>query len=167
MNDYNKNPDRLVNWRLLDEAASVLQSTTQTLTEQSAQNAERVRQQVIAEAEEQHNRKKEGYQKEVLEQLRINAEETQITIQQVKQQAQQEAQHHVGTVMDFAEQAHRNTIIAQKEKAEQAEAKLNEQMKAKQTPNHNTTPRNERTTSTPDNSKSQSKNRTFTKEKPC
>ena len=41
------------------KAAAVLQSTTQTLTEQSAQNAERVRQQVIAEAEEQHNRMKE------------------------------------------------------------------------------------------------------------
>ena len=40
------------------EAAAVLQSTTQTLTEQNAQNAERVRQQVIAEAEEQHNRTK-------------------------------------------------------------------------------------------------------------
>ena len=40
------------------EAAAVLQSTTQTLTEQNAQNAERVRQQVIVEAEEQHNRKK-------------------------------------------------------------------------------------------------------------
>ena len=39
------------------ETASVLQSTTQTLTKQNAQNAERVRQEVIAEAEEQNNRK--------------------------------------------------------------------------------------------------------------
>ena len=81
----------LIQTRQLDtvrqEAASVLQSTAQTLTEQNAQNAERVRQQGIAEAEEQHNRKKEGYQKEVLEQLRTNAEEAQITIQQVRKAA--------------------------------------------------------------------------------
>ena len=110
------------------EAASVLQPTTQTLTEQHAQNAERVRQQVLAEAEEQHNRKKDEYQKEVLEQLRIDTEEAQRTTQQVQQQAQQEAQHIVGSVMNFAEQAHRNKHIAQKNITQQAEAKLNEKI---------------------------------------
>ena len=111
------------------EAAAKLHSRTQTLTDQNAQTAERVRQQVIAEAEAQFNRKKEGYQKEaeaqfnrkkegyqkeVREQLQINKEGAQQTIQQLQQQAQQEAQHIVGSVMDFAEQAHRNIIIAQK-----------------------------------------------------
>ena len=40
------------------EAAAELHSRTQTLTDQNAQTAERVRQQVLAEAEAQHNRKK-------------------------------------------------------------------------------------------------------------
>ena len=96
------------------EAAAELHSRTQALTYQNAQNVERVRQQVIAEAEAQHNRKKEGYQKEVLEQLQINTEGAQRTVQQVQQQAQhetqQEARQYVGSVVDFAEQAHRNKI---------------------------------------------------------
>ena len=98
------------------EAASVLQSSAQTLTEQNVKNAERIRKQVIAEAEEEHNRKKEGYQKEVLEQLRINGAEARIIINQVKHQTQQEAQHIVGSVMNFAEQTHRHIIIQQKNK---------------------------------------------------
>ena len=40
------------------EAAAELHSRTQTLTDQNVQNVERVRQQDIAEAEAQHNRKK-------------------------------------------------------------------------------------------------------------
>ena len=114
-------------------------------------NAERVRQQVIAAAGEEHNRNKEGYQKEVLEQIRINEAEAQITIQQLQQQAQQEAQHIVGSVIIFAEQAHRNTIGAQKNKKQQADAKLKEKIKAQQTSIHNTSHKNERTPSTPDN----------------
>ena len=88
------------------EAAAVLQSTTQTLTEQSAQDAE-VRQQVIAEAGEQHNRMKEEYKKGVLEQLRINEAEAHVIINQVPHQTWQEAQLQVGSVINFAEQAHR------------------------------------------------------------
>ena len=106
------------------EAAAKLHSRTHTLTNQNAQNAEKVRQQVIAEAEAQFNRKKEGYQKEVLEQLQINKEEAQRTIQQLQQQAQQEAQHIVGSVTDFAEQAHKKYNYSTKEQKEPAEAKL-------------------------------------------
>ena len=59
MNDNNKEIRQSRQLELVrQEAAAVLQSTTQTLTEQSVQNAERVRQQVIAEAGEQHNRMK-------------------------------------------------------------------------------------------------------------
>ena len=94
---------------------------------------------------------KEEYQKEVLEQLRINEAEAHIIINQITHQTQQEAQHQVGSVINFAEQAHRNAIRAQRNKTEQAEAKLNERIKAQQTSNHNTTHKNERTTSTPDN----------------
>ena len=153
--EYERQQQETIQSRQLEtvrqEAAAVLQSTTQTLTEQSAQNAEGVRQQVIAEAGEQHNRMKEECQKEVLEQLRINEAEAHLIINQVTHQTQQEAQHQVGSVIVFAEQAHRNAIRAQKNKAEQAEAKLNERIKTQQTSNHNTTHKNERTTSTPDN----------------
>ena len=72
-------------------------------------------------------------------------------INQVKHQTQQEAQQYVGNVINYAEQAHLNKIIAQRNTTEQTDAKLNENIKAKQTSNHNTTHRNERTTSTPDN----------------
>ena len=45
---------------------------------------------------------KEGYKQEALEQLQINTEEAQIRIQQAQQQARQ----YVGSVVNYAEQAH-------------------------------------------------------------
>ena len=88
------------------EAAAELHSRTQSLTDQHAQNVERIRQQVMAEGEAAHNRMKEGYKQEALEQLQINTEEAQRTIQQVHQQAQQEARQYVGSVVSYAEPAH-------------------------------------------------------------
>ena len=75
----------------------------------------------------------------------INTEEAQRTVQQVQQQARQETQYIVGSVMNLAEQAHRNKTIAQKSGTEEADAKLNEKLTAKPTSNHNTTHRNEHT----------------------
>ena len=53
----------------------------------------------------------------------MNEAEAHRIINQVTHQTQQEAQHHVGSVINFAVQAHRNAIRAQKNKKEQAEAK--------------------------------------------
>ena len=106
----------------------------------------------MAEGEIQHSRKKEEYKTEAQrimnQQAQINEAEAQIIINQVKHQTQQEAQQYVGNVINYAEQAHLNKITAQKNKTEQADAKLNEQLKTQQTSNHNTTHRNEQT---PDN----------------
>ena len=48
----------------------------------------------MAEGEAAHNRMKEGYKQEALEQLQINTEEAQRTIQQLQQQAHK---NHVNT----------------------------------------------------------------------
>ena len=103
------------------EAAAELHSRTQSLTDQHAQNVERIRQQVMAEGEAAHNRMKEGYKQEALEQLQINTEEAQIATQQVQQQAQQEARQYVGSVVNYAEQAQINTLREETSKTEQAE----------------------------------------------
>ena len=88
-------------------AASELHSRTQSLTDQHAQNVERIRQQVMAEGEAAHNRMKEGYKQEALEQLQISTEEAQQRIQQAQQQAQQEARQYVGSIVYYAEQTHK------------------------------------------------------------
>ena len=59
--------------------------------DQHAQNVERIRQQVMAEGEASHNRKKEESKQEVLEQLQINEAGAQRRIQQAQRQTQQEA----------------------------------------------------------------------------
>ena len=64
----------------------------------------------MAEGEAAHNRMKEGYKQEALEQLQINTEEAQRPIQQVQQQAQQETRQYVGSVVNYAEQAHINKL---------------------------------------------------------
>ena len=75
----------------------------------------------MAEGEASHNRMKEGYKQEALEQLQINTEEAQIIIQQAQQQAQQEACQYVGSVVNYAEQAHIDKLREGKSKTEQAE----------------------------------------------
>ena len=75
----------------------------------------------MAEGEAAHNRMKEGYKQEALEQLQINTEEAQIATQQVQQQAQQEARQYVGSVVNYAEQAQINTLREETSKTEQAE----------------------------------------------
>ena len=105
------------------EAAAELHSRTQSLTDQHVQNVERIRQQPMAEGEAAHNRMKEGYKQEALEQLQVNTEEAQITVQQVQQQAQQEARQYVGSVVNYDEQAHINKLREEKSKTEQAETK--------------------------------------------
>ena len=83
----------------------------QALINQHAQNVERIRQQVMAEGEASHNRKKEGYKQEVLEQLQIDSEEAQIIIQQAQRQTQQETQTHftnfTGRITEIAEHQYR------------------------------------------------------------
>ena len=117
----------------------------QALIAQHEQNIERVIQQVMAQAESEHSRQKEVYKQEFLKQSQIKEAEAQHIINQVQHQTQQEAQQYVGNVIYYAEQAHLNKTIAQRNKTEQADAKLNEKVKTKQTPNHNTTHRNEQT----------------------
>ena len=102
------------------EAAAELHSRTQSLTDQHAQNVERIRQQVVAEGEAAHNRMKEGYKQEALEQLQINTEAQRI-IQRAQQQAQQKARQYVGSDVNYVEQAHINKLGEEKSKTEQAE----------------------------------------------
>ena len=81
----------------------------QALIDQYEQNTERIRQQVKAEADAEHSRQKEGYKQEIMQQSQINEAKAQIIINQVHQQAQQDAQHaqqYAGSVINFAEQAH-------------------------------------------------------------
>ena len=65
----------------------------------------------MAEGEASHNRKKEQYKQEALEQLQINEAEAQIIIQQAQRQTQQETQTHLtnftGRIVEFAEHQYR------------------------------------------------------------
>ena len=58
----------------------------------------------MAEGEEEHSRQKEGYKQEFLKQPQIDEAEAQQIINQVQHQTQQEAQHYVGNVINYAEQ---------------------------------------------------------------
>ena len=93
----------------------------QALIYQHEQNVERVRQQVMAEGEAEHSRKKEGYKQEFLQQSQINDAEAQRIIYQVKHQAQQEVHQYVGSVVNYAEQAHLNKLREERTKTEQEE----------------------------------------------
>ena len=64
----------------------------------------------MAEGEASHHRKKEEYRQEVLQQLQINEAEARRRIQQAQQEAQQEARQYVGSVVNYAEQAHTNKL---------------------------------------------------------
>ena len=99
----------------------------QALIEQHVQNVERIRQQVMAEADTSHHRKKEEYKQEVLEQLQINEADAQRRIQQAQQQAQQEARQYVGSVVNYAEQALIYKLREEKSKTEQAEKRTKKQ----------------------------------------
>ena len=83
-------------------------------------------------------------------------------INQVQHQKQQEAQQYVGNVINYAEQAHIDKLREERAKTEQADAKLNERIKTKQTSNHNTTRRNEQTPDNITKHKKKNKNRSFT-----
>ena len=100
----------------------------QALIDQHAQNIERIRQQVMAEADTSHHRKKEEYRQEVLQQLQINEAEAQIIIQQAQQQTKQEAQTHftnfIGRIIEFAEHQYRKER-QQKEQAQKDAAEAN------------------------------------------
>ena len=98
----------------------------QALVDQYEQGIERIRQQVKAEADAEHSRQKEGYKQESLQQSQINKAEAQIIINQVHQQAQQDAQQYVGSVIYFAEQAH---VIRLGEERANAEAKADQEEK--------------------------------------
>ena len=78
----------------------------QALIEQHKQHIERVRQQVMAQAESEHSRQKKGYKQEFLQQAQIKEAGAQQIINQVQHQKQQETQQYVGHVIYYAEQAH-------------------------------------------------------------
>ena len=73
------------------------------------------------EADTQHNRKKYEYKQEALDKLDINEADAQRRIKQVQQQAQQEAQQYVGSVVNYAEQTHINKLREEKHRTDQAE----------------------------------------------
>ena len=98
----------------------------------------------MAEGEASHHRKKEEYRQEVLQQLQINEAEARRRIQQAQQEAQQEARQYVGSVVNYAEQAHINKLREVKARTEQAEKRTTKA----ETSEHNTDHKNERT---PDN----------------
>ena len=72
----------------------------------------------MAEADAEHSRKKEGYKQESLQQSQINEAEAQRRINQVKQQAQQEAHQYVRKVVNFAEQANISKLREERATAE-------------------------------------------------
>ena len=80
----------------------------------------------MAEGEASHDRKKEGYRQEFVQQTQINEAEAQIIINQVKQQTQQEAQQYVGRVVNYAEQEHIHKL---REERANAEAKADQEEK--------------------------------------
>ena len=96
----------------------------QALIDQYGQNIERVRQQVMAEGEAEHSRQKEGYKQEFLKQSQINEAEAQQIINQVQHQTQQEAKHYVGSVINYAEQAHINKLREAKTEQDEKRAKI-------------------------------------------
>ena len=116
----------------------------QALIDQHTQNVVIIIQQVTAEADTSHHRKKEEYKQEVPEQLQINEAGAQRRIQQAQQQTQQEARQYVGSVVNYAEQAHINKLREGQSKTEQAEKRT----KTTETSERNTEHKNERT---PDN----------------
>ena len=120
----------------------------QALIDQHAQNVERIGQQVMAEGEASHNRMKEGYKQEVLEQLQINAEEAQRKTKQAQRQTQQEAQTHftnfTGHITEFAEHQYRQEK-QQKEQAQKEAAEAKKRAKTAETSEHKAVHKNERT----------------------
>ena len=94
----------------------------QVLIEQHEQHIGRVRQQVteqvMAQAEAEHSRTKEGYKHEFLKKSQINEAEAQIIINQAQHQTQQEAKHYVGTVINYAEQAYIDQLSKERAKTE-------------------------------------------------
>ena len=90
----------------------------QVLIDQHEQNIERVRQQVteqvMAQAEAEHSKKKECHKQESLEKAQITEAEAQRQINQAQHQAQQEAKQYVGSVIQYAEQAHIDQLSKEK-----------------------------------------------------
>ena len=72
----------------------------------------------MAQAEAEHGRLKEGYKQEFLKQSQINEAEAQRIINQVQHQTQQEAKHYVGSVINYAEQAHVDKLREERAKTE-------------------------------------------------
>ena len=96
----------------------------QALEEQHKNNIERVIQQARAESETAHESRRQEYLQEAMRRENITEAEAQRRIQQIQQTAQQEAQHYVGNVMNFAENQYQSQLEtakaanAAKEKAE-------------------------------------------------
>ena len=59
--------------------------------------------------------------------LDINEADAQRRIKQVQQQAQQETQQYVGSVVNYAEQAHMNKLREEKNKTDQAEKRAKQE----------------------------------------
>ena len=120
----------------IEKLTRVSELAKQAPIDQHTQNVGRIRQQGMTEADTAHDRKKQEYQQEALEQLHINEADAQRRIQQVHQQAQQEAQQYLGSVVKFAEQAHLDKLREQKnqnrtgrEGGKRSETNINKQQK--------------------------------------
>ena len=79
------------------------------------------------EADTQHNRNKYKYKREALVKLDINEADAQRRFKKVQQQAQQEAQQYVGSVVSYAEQAHINKLREGSNKTYQAEKRATQE----------------------------------------
>uniref|UniRef100_UPI00404B1636 hypothetical protein n=1 Tax=Flavobacterium sp. TaxID=239 RepID=UPI00404B1636 len=103
------------------------------LKEQHKNNIERVIQQARAESELAHENRKQEYYLEAMHRVNITEVEAQRRIQQIQQSAQQEAQHYVGNLINFAEVQHQSQMAAAKEKAEKSEHDI--EHKSQRSPN--------------------------------
>uniref|UniRef100_UPI00404A62A6 hypothetical protein n=1 Tax=Flavobacterium sp. TaxID=239 RepID=UPI00404A62A6 len=94
----------------------------QALEEQHKNNIERVIQQARAESELAHESRRQEYYQEAMEKVNITETEAQRRIQQIQQTAQQEAQHYVGNLINFAEVQYQSQLAAEKEQTAAAKA---------------------------------------------
>ena len=93
----------------------------QALEEQHKNNIERVIQQARAESETAHESRRQEYLQEAMHRENITEAEAQRRIQQIQRTAQQEAQHYVGNLMNFAENQYQSQMEAAKKAKEKAE----------------------------------------------
>ena len=122
----------------------------------------------MAHAEAEHSKKQEGYKQEFIQRSQITEAEAKRQINKAQHQAQQEAQQYVGSVIQYAEQTHReqqrakreqmNQMRKEKEQAELEKERAEKKAKRAERSEHNT--EYKATPSTPDNRAKPKKTRT-------